>query len=69
MGMSDLPGYLTSAEAAAALGLTIRRVRQMCAELGAVKFGREWVFPAREVEKAKKAGRPKRGWPKGRSRA
>ena len=66
--MSDLPGYMTSAEVAAALGLTIRRVRQMAGELGAVRFGRELVFPARTVEAAKKAGRPKRGWPKGRPR-
>ena len=66
--MSDLPGYLTTAEAATELGLTVRRVRQLAGDLGAVKVGRDLVFPVAKVKAMKNKPRPKRGWPKGRPR-
>ena len=40
--------YISCAEAASAMGITIRRVQQMCKQgklPGAVKNGREWLIP------------------------
>lgn len=45
---------LTTSEVAAALGVTKRRVRQRAAELGGVRVGRDWKFPADAAQR--KAG-------------
>lgn len=40
--------YLTSQQAAESLGLTRRRIRQLCESgqiAGAVKLGRDWMIP------------------------
>lgn len=40
--------YLTSQQAADSLGLTRRRIRQLCESgqiAGAVKLGRDWMIP------------------------
>lgn len=46
--------YMTCQEAASLLGLTIRRVQQMCKNgmiPGAIKKGRSWMIPKDSVEK------------------
>lgn len=53
---------LTTAEAADRLGLSVARVKVLAAEgriPGAVKVGRQWVFPAEpRIEGLKPHGRP-----------
>lgn len=46
---------LTVAKAAEELGLTARRIRQMCesGELKAEKLGRDWLIERESVERAK----------------
>lgn len=43
-----MPDLLTAAQAGAALGISARRVRVLCAEgriAGAHKIGRDWLLP------------------------
>ena len=45
--------YLSGSEAAALMGITVRRVQQMCKNgeiLGAIKNGRAWMIPANAVK-------------------
>jgi len=56
--------FLTVEEAAAELGVTVGRVRQMLladgeheAQLRGEKFGRSWAIPLDEVQKLKKIQR------------
>ena len=60
---------MTSAEAAAALGLSSSRVRRLCENgvLKADKHGRDWWIEASEVERFKALERPQ-GWKKGKPR-
>ena len=48
--------YLTSAEVAELLGYHVEHVRSMAraGKLGALQFGRQWVFPKGEVVKYKR---------------
>lgn len=51
--MSENPGYLSTKQAAEALGLSDRRVRVLAGEArfpGAFRVGRDWVIPAAAVE-------------------
>lgn len=60
-----MKGYLTAKQAAARLGVSDTRIRQMIIEgviIGAEKFGRDNVIPEKEIERLenteRKAGRP-----------
>ncbi len=59
---------LTTAHAAAALGISERRVRQLIREgkLTAQRHGRDWMIDARALPRAE--ARPSVGYPKGRPR-
>lgn len=59
---------ITTADAAQRLGVSDRRVRQLIRSglLPAVRLGRDWLIEPAAL--AQVAGRPKRGWPKGRPR-
>ena len=61
---------LTTAEAAALLGLSSEHISLRCRQgkLKAVKRGRDW-FIAREALDEWRASEGAAGWPKGRSRA
>jgi excisionase family DNA binding protein len=63
--MSTQTEFLSVEEAAAELGLTSRRVRQIC-EQGTIgqRVGGVWIIERRELEKFKRLDRP-RGRPKG----
>lgn len=55
---------LTTAQAAAALGVTVRRVQALvkAGRLPAVKFGRDWLIKAEDLAalQDRKPGRPPR---------
>lgn len=59
---------LTTTQAATALGITERRVRQLIREgkLTAQRHGRDWVIDPRALARATQ--RPTVGYPKGRPR-
>jgi excisionase family DNA binding protein len=59
--VSEIPGFLTTAEVAARLKYTARRVRQLAAELRGVQVGRDWLYPADAVDAYAKKPRPKPG--------
>jgi excisionase family DNA binding protein len=52
----ELSDMLTTAAAAAELGVNDSRVRQLlrAGELAGVKIGRDWVIPRQEIERFKK---------------
>jgi excisionase family DNA binding protein len=60
-----MKNYLTTAEAAAEIGVTASRVRQLilAGDLAAEKIGRDLVVKARDLKKYK---RPKLGRPPGK---
>ena len=45
-------GYLSTKEAAARVGVSDARIRQLCKQgrLGAEKFGRDWLVPVSALE-------------------
>jgi len=57
-----LPGVMTVEEAATRLGVSVRRVRQLCqsGRLGARLHGRDWAIPAQSVAEyqPRPVGRP-----------
>ena len=56
--MANKQGYMSSAEAADVLGLTVRRVVGLCNEgklNGATKDGRNWLIPEQAVRSYAKA--------------
>jgi excisionase family DNA binding protein len=56
--------FYTTREAATSLGVTVRRVRALCASgrLHANKFGRDWLISESSLEAyvPRKTGRPKK---------
>ena len=64
---TNQPDILTVAQAAAALGVGVRRVRQLIetGTLPASRFGRDWMIDRAVLESLTL---PKRGWKKGRPR-
>ncbi len=60
--------YLTTSDAAALLGVTSARVRQLiaCGIIDAAQHGRSYLILPESIKAARK--RPGRGWPKGKPR-
>ena len=56
--------YLTTVQAALALGITRRRVNAMIGRLPAVKIGRDWLILQEDLDKfaaiPRKVGRPRK---------
>ncbi|MGH8068560.1 MAG: helix-turn-helix domain-containing protein [Candidatus Entotheonellia bacterium] len=60
---NDVPAFLTTQQAAAALGVTQRRVVALiqAGRLKASRLGRDWLIPAQALEavRERKPGRPR----------
>jgi len=67
--VAAIPGYLTTAEAAARLGVTAGRIRQLIRSgaIEASKFGDNWLIPEQALEQFKPTWR-RPGWEKGKPR-
>lgn len=57
--MDRAPDYLTTAAAAALLGVGGRRVRQIRDRLGGFRVGHVWAFPRDRVEAYRDRQKPK----------
>lgn len=60
----------TTQDASDALGIGTRRVKQLCADLGFQRQGRDWLLTDADLDaiRARMAAPLKRGWPKGKPR-
>jgi hypothetical protein len=66
--MSQSADLISTAAAAAILGVSPRRVRQLRGDLCGQEIAGVLVFPRAVVETAAREPRPKAGYPKGRPR-
>lgn len=64
------PRLYSSADAAAMLGVSDARVRQLCKALGIQRHGRDWLLTEDDLTRmrARQANPPQGGWPKGKPR-